>query len=179
MVIFHGRRRSQGALHGSTHHRRASFYFSILIFAFLMTPHWLLAKDFARPESHGGDWLLEFTTELSFLYDVGEPGLGLDLEYFVPGTEHHFSVGLSTDVEFTKSFTQYFVGPLVSGYYRHFKVFWTSGVVSENFNRNLRKHRLGLGYEIIGDLIYVPSVSYDKVGNHEGISIIFGVAHEF
>jgi hypothetical protein len=153
---------------------------AILVVALLAHSWNANTKDVARPESFGGEGLIELTAGVFFIEGRQEPSLGVDLEFFIPGTEHHFSLGVAADVEWAEHFTEYYFGPLVSAYFYHWKFFWTSGVAAEDFERNLWKHRLGLGYEIIGEeWVYVPSVAYDFVEERRGLSIIFGVAHEF
>lgn len=148
----------------------------LIIFGFSST---VLARDLSRPESPGGDQLVEVNLGIFIEGEQTEPELGFDYEYFVSGTEHHLSVGAATDVSFGESHTEFYLGPLVSGYYHHFKLFWTSGVSTANFVEAHERHRTGLGYEIFDSVIYVPSLAYEKNGDKEGVVVMLGVAQEF
>ena len=106
-------------------------------------------KEKSRPDSKGGDFLIELTTGLVFEEHEGVFELGADFEHFISGTNHHFSIGLATEMEFKGHGTEYFFGPLISGYYHHFKLFLATGVLTDFEGSEKWKNRIGFAYEFV------------------------------
>ena len=107
------------------------------------------AKEKSRPDSKGGDFLIELTTGLVLEEHEDVFELGIDFEHFISGTNHHFSNGLASEIEFKDHGSEYFFGPLISGYYHHFKLFLTTGVLTDFEGQNKWKNRIGFGLSLI------------------------------
>ena len=140
-----------------------------------------LAKEMARPSSMGGDYLLELNSGVVFENSEDVFELGFDLERFIDGTHHHFSLGFASEVEFKEHSDEYFFGPLLSAYYLHFKGFVTSGLLTDFSHENQWKTRIGIGYEIIWlpHWLLVPTIAMDFIDSHIDPAITIGLACEF
>ncbi len=139
------------------------------------------AKELARPNSIGGDYLLELNTGLvdednHKIYEVG-----FEVERFTDSFKHHCAIGLSFEATDLDDEIKYFAGGLVSFYYHHFKLFVSSGILLGSNDFKEWKTRYGFGREffIKKDYIIIPAFTVDRLGggSHPGFNI--GIAKEF
>jgi|GEM_PF-2608160 len=139
------------------------------------------AKEQSRPDSIGGEYVLELNTGVAFEDSEDNLEVGIDFEKFVNGSRHHFSIGLATEIDFRELDEAYFLGPLLSAYYFHFKLFLTTGILTNFEEYNEWKTRMGLGYEIVWleEWIIVPTLSIDSVENRLNLAASLGLAWEF
>ena len=135
----------------------------------------------SRPHSIGGEYIVEYNTGLALESSEGVFEVGVDFERFVKGTDHHFSLGFSTELSFNEWGKGYFFGPLLGAYYLHFKMFIASGVLTDFESHSLWKTRVGAGYEIIlyKSWIFVPTIAVDFLDGHLNPTMALGVACEF
>lgn len=138
------------------------------------------AIDKSRPDSIGGDYLVELNFGTIFHDDLVIYELGLDVERFIDGSAHHFSLGVSTDFEFQGPNRGYFFGPLVTAYFFHSKVFATTGLGIDIHHRKHWQTRVGGGYEFIfDDFIVIPMIAYNFSEYSSSYVALLGLAHEF
>ena len=139
------------------------------------------AKEKSRPKSIGGDYVAEVNFGVVFEESEDVFELGFDFESFIKETHHHFSIGVATEIEFKEEETEYFLGPLLSAYFYHFKFFITSGILTNFQEEHEWKSRLGLGYEIVHlkDWILVPTFTLDYVDQEFDLGVSLGFAYEF
>ena len=156
-------------------------HFFAIFTALFLTASVGLAKMESRPQSMGGDFLVEFNTGYVFEGSEGVFELGFDFERFISGTHHHFSIGLATELVSTDSANEYYLGPMLSAYYFHFKAFLTSGVLTDLNGHDEWKSRFGLGYEVIWTThwIFVPTVAVDFHRSEFFPGVVLGLACEF
>jgi len=140
-----------------------------------------VAKENSRPMSKGGDYIVELTTGVAFEESEGVFEVGFDIEKFIEGTRHHFSIGLATEVEFKEHGKEYYMGPLFSFYYHHFKLFLTSGILTSFREESEWKSRAGLGHEFIFSkhYVFIPTVALDYVNGETSFATNLGVSCEF
>ena len=157
----------------------------ILLFAFLLfvlaPAHKCKAIEKSRPKSMSGDYIIEFNSSLIFKKEKPVFEVGVDFERFIEGSNHHFSYGFAAEFEQTKYLSEYFVGPMISAYYFHFKIFLASGILTDFDGMNLWKSRLGIGYEFAwsSHWLVVPTVALDYVDSEFNPAIVLGLACEF
>lgn len=146
------------------------------IFSFLIS-----AKELARPDSIGGDYIVEFVYGVVYEDDENVLEYGVDLEHFLPESNHHFSIGVSLELENTKHGNLYFVGPLFSAYFMHYKFFLSSGVLTDFDHSSILKNRIGVGYEFTtyDEWLIVPTIAIDHFDNRTYGALSIGLAHEF
>lgn len=148
-----------------------------LIIAF-SEPLWSMEES--RPLSSGNDQLIEFNFgEVRVKgHEVFEAGI--DYEVFTPGFDHHLSFGVASEIEFL-THDEFYLGPMVSLYFFHTKLFYTSGVQTDFKNKTFWKNRLGLGYEYLAaeHLIFVPTIAVDRSEGEFHRAINLGIALEF
>ena len=151
--------------------------FSTVLFVSSITS----AKERARPNSKGGNYLFEINSSVVFEGSEELFELGFDLERFVEGANHHFALGLASELSFTEGNNDYYLGPLFSFYYHHFKAFFTTGVLTDFDEKVEWKSRLGLGYEFVFayHFVFIPSVSVDYLEGNLYPVLGAGVACEF
>lgn len=159
--------------------KRVKLWSFIVLFTLLMGLN-SYAKEESRPDSIGGDYIVEVNNGIVFEENEDVYEIGFDFEYFLPKSRHHFSIGLATEIQ-VKEHMQYYIGPLFSAYYYHTKLFISAGLLTDFDGENLFRSRLGLGYEFIfaNHNIIIPTVTIDV--DHEEVSwgILIGLAHEF
>jgi hypothetical protein len=107
--------------------------------------------------------------------------IGIDFEKFLEGTNHHFSIGIATEVDFKNHKNDYYFGPLFSFYYIHTKTFFSTGVLTDFEGNNEWKSRLGLGYELVlaNHLLVIPYIAIDYVNDEINPTAGIGIAYEF
>jgi len=150
-----------------------------LLLIFVANFSWANSKS--RPNGISGDYLLELNAGVTFEDEEDVFEFGIDLERFIDGTHHHFSYGLATEAEFKDESTEYFFGPLISAYYFHFKVFITSGILTDFDGEDFWRTRVGAGYEFVWKRgwIIIPTFAFDYIDDEINPAIVFGLAHEF
>jgi hypothetical protein len=106
--------------------------------------------------------------------------IGLDYEYFLPGWQHHLSFGVASEIEFLQN-DEFYLGPLVSLYYFHTKVFYTTGIQTNFSGKAYWKNRLGFGYEFFLEehFIVVPTIAVDRAEGEFHRAFSLGFAWEF
>ena len=139
------------------------------------------AKELARPESIGGDYLLE--ASLGFVSEEGETlyDFGLEVETFIDALKHQCAIGLSFEVEDLDGELTYFAEGLASFYYHHFKFFISTGTLFGPRDFKEWKTRFGLGHEffIKKDYILIPAITMDRLESESYFGFNLGFAKEF
>ena len=138
------------------------------------------AKVMSRPQSTGSENLIEVTVGQIEIEKQQFLEVSIEYEYFIPSSNHHFSIGLSSEIEF-KNRDEYFLGPMVSLYFFHMKLLYTSGLQTSFDGNNYWKNRIGLGYEyyIKEHIIIVPTIAADFIEGKTHRSLGIGLAKEF
>ena len=136
----------------------------------------------SRPDGEEGSHILEFT--LGVVDEEGEiiEALGVDFEYFIPGTHHHLAIGVATDYTFGGPENTFSIGPLISGYYKHIKLSFSSSAITDFEGGSDWKSRLLLGYEFVlqkKGFILVPALFTETISSHENYGATLGIAKEF
>jgi len=154
-------------------------YFIMIVL--LMHQPLSFAKDVARPKSIGGDYLLEFSMGVmnEDSHEVYEAGF--EIERFIDSLEHHCAVGLSFETTDLDGETKYYAGALTSLYYRHFKLFVSSGILFGEDNFKEWKTRYGFGREFFLKRYYIiiPAFTLDRVEGESHLGLNVGIAKEF
>lgn len=162
--------------------KMVSRLFTLLVFVLMrVIPESSLAAtiDQARPESSEKNLLIEATAGQVWLPEDEVFELGLDVEFFPTKFAHHLSLGLSAEVEFEEN-NEFYLGPLLSYYQNHYKVFTSAGLQGHDHHWRL-KTRLGVGKEfyLTEDLIFVPGAFVDFIDDETHYALNFGFAKEF
>jgi len=155
-------------------------YFNVILVVLISTP--ASAREDSRPNSIGGDYIFEVVSGFISEEQKTNFELGFDFETFIPGTDHHISLGLSSEIEFSDhERRRYFFGPLLSYYYRHFKIFLSSGMQTDFDEYEKWKSRIGLGYEVVWlkHWLVVPTIAMDHVEGKLYPAYSIGLACEF
>jgi len=155
-------------------------YFVTLFVLFLVSMP-SQAREKSRPQSIGGDYLLELT--LGFV-DEGEEDVfefGIEIERFLDKLEHHCAIGLVLEPGFSDEKKATYMALSMSFYYYHYKAYISSGLLSDFDDENEWKTRLGLGKEffLARNYILVPALVVDNIRDEFNPGISIGLAHEF
>ncbi len=151
-----------------------------ILFLSMFFPSLSFALEDSRPQSEGKDHLLEVTIGQIKIKEREVFEAGFDYEYFFPNADHHFSLGVASEIEFLSE-DEYYLGPLFSLYYFHYKLFVTSGLQTNFSGKTFWKNRLGLGYEIFvtDSFILIPGISVDRSEGEYHRALTVGAAIEF
>lgn len=157
------------------------FRISIIIAIWVLTASAAYSIEKSRPDSIGGDYLFELNIGLALEEEEDVEEVGFDVERFLDGSEHHFSIGFATELEFKDHGEEIFLAPLFSVYYFHMKLFLASGLLTDFDEENEWKTRLGLGYEFFlkGEYLLIPIVAIDYIDSEFSPALGLGLAHEF
>lgn len=154
---------------------------NILLVVLLLSYHiHCHGKEKSRPQSIGGDHIYEVNLGSEKVKDHSYFELAFDYEYFIPGYNHHLSIGVATDLTFKSDILTY-LGPLISYYSHHVKYFLTAGPANQA-GHNKFKYKGGIGYEFFPEwteFIIIPTMAYAKIGSEEAYTLSLGCAHEF
>ncbi|MEM7647145.1 MAG: hypothetical protein AAF203_09565 [Pseudomonadota bacterium] len=150
------------------------------IFFILFFTLTIFSTSQAQAENHD-NYLIEITTGSVQGEHEKSNDYGIEFETFLSGFHHHLAVGLVAEVETPDDDNILYVGPLVSLYYEHFKVFVSGGWQSHFDHQLMAKLRLGLGYEYeLGHHFYlIPSVAQDWVEQESFMATNIGLARTF
>ena len=111
--------------------------------------------------------------------------LGIDFEKFVENTNHHLAIGLASEIVFEREGRferEYYLGPSISTYYHHFKLYFTTGILTDLRGENEWKSRVGVGHEFFfskRNWLLVPSVALDFLDGKVNPALSLGFAREF
>jgi hypothetical protein len=149
----------------------------ILLFIFLCLPRLLWASDDWSKETHH---LIEFVIANTHSDEKDLTTFGIEYEFFPEVYHRHFSIGISTDIEWDSD-DEYYIGPLFTYYPIHeFKIFYSIGPFW-NSQSTYTLQRIGIGYEhrVAEHDYIVPTFNYDFVNDETHIVLGVGYAHTF
>lgn len=156
-------------------------FIKLLCLALIFLPILSSAKQKSRPQSIGGDYLLELTMGVVNEGEEAVFEVGVEVERFLDPLAHHCALGFVFETSLENGRELYYTALSASAYYYHYKIYLSSGLFSDFDKVDEWKTRMGFGKEFFlrRDFILVPAFTLDYIGRDVNPGFSMGLAHEF